>query len=406
MIDKQHLTFKIKDMQNLSKSRSALIIDTVVDTKKIMVSIKNSFTIRKDRINKSGLVPVYLNLTQAGKRKRIHLEIYVKPKDWNQKKSRTYKDDAANLMLDEIESSITNLKTDFYLQKKTLTIDQLVYEMKRNYSRIDFLEFMKENLEAENTTLSSGTYRRYYAVYRKLKKRYDKILFSDFNREKFDKIKQDLSKINKESTVESNLKCIKKYLRLAKSYDIRLALNPDHIKIKKAITHRKALNADEVEILHDYYDSKFINKQNRLALGYFLFSCYTGLRYSDVIDIERNDITDSIELITKKNKKHLKIKLNNKALSTLKNKDLFVEKLSNQKINKRLKNMLVELDIKKKISFHCARNTFATNYIKLGGNVVVLKDILSHSSIKTTMVYVKMADKDFEKNMDILDKLF
>ena len=55
--------------------------------------------------------------------------------------------------------------------------------------------------------------------------------------------------------------------------------------------------------------------------------------------------------------------------------------------------------IKKNISPHSLRHTFATNFIKQGGNVMHLKEILGHSDISSTQIYITLALRDVEKAM-------
>lgn len=55
--------------------------------------------------------------------------------------------------------------------------------------------------------------------------------------------------------------------------------------------------------------------------------------------------------------------------------------------------------IKKNISPHSLRHTFATNFIKQGGNVMHLKEILGHESVSTSQIYITLALRDVEKAM-------
>ena len=48
--------------------------------------------------------------------------------------------------------------------------------------------------------------------------------------------------------------------------------------------------------------------------------------------------------------------------------------------------------INKHISFHCSRHTFATNCLNLGIKMPVIRDLLGHKDLKTTAIYVKVAD--------------
>ena len=56
--------------------------------------------------------------------------------------------------------------------------------------------------------------------------------------------------------------------------------------------------------------------------------------------------------------------------------------------------------INKDITPHTLRHTFATGFIRQGQNVMKLKDILGHSDISTTQIYVTLANKDIEEAMN------
>ena len=56
--------------------------------------------------------------------------------------------------------------------------------------------------------------------------------------------------------------------------------------------------------------------------------------------------------------------------------------------------------INKDITPHTLRHTFATTFIRQGQNVMKLKDILGHSDIITTQIYVTLANKDIEEAMN------
>lgn len=55
--------------------------------------------------------------------------------------------------------------------------------------------------------------------------------------------------------------------------------------------------------------------------------------------------------------------------------------------------------IKKNISPHSLRHTFATNFIKQGGNVIYLKEILGHESVSTSQIYITLALRDVKDAM-------
>jgi integrase/recombinase XerD len=63
----------------------------------------------------------------------------------------------------------------------------------------------------------------------------------------------------------------------------------------------------------------------------------------------------------------------------------------------RLKYYVRKVNIRKKISPHNLRHTFATHTLKQGVNIVTLKELLGHRSIMSTMVYIRMTMLDLRK---------
>ena len=89
---------------------SEMIFDTLVDTNKIYVSVKDKFVVR-NYTNAQGMSPVSLHLTGDNARERINLNINVNPKEWDLKKERliplSKNNQDINLILDNIKSKIT-----------------------------------------------------------------------------------------------------------------------------------------------------------------------------------------------------------------------------------------------------------------------------------------------------------
>ena len=103
---------------------SEAIFDTRVDTKKLFVSVKTKFVPRKYQ-NKEGLSLLYLHITGNQKRNRIPLDIYVSAKDFCKKEQRLKSTDGhskdINLIIDNLQSKITSIKTTYRLANKNWT---------------------------------------------------------------------------------------------------------------------------------------------------------------------------------------------------------------------------------------------------------------------------------------------
>jgi integrase len=133
------------------------------------------------------------------------------------------------------------------------------------------------------------------------------------------------------------------------------------------------------------------------------------LRWSDIINLDRQYVIANqfINFDVAKTKKRQTIAINQKALAVLKHcPEIFVHRPTDIHVNREIKKIARQLGIKKKISFHVARHTFATNFLRMGGNLVKLQMILGHSNIRETMIYVHIVEQEANDEMALMDKLF
>jgi len=150
----------------------------------------------------------------------------------------------------------------------------------------------------------------------------------------------------------------------------------------------------------------------------FVFSCYTGLAYIDVINLTPANISIGVDqgqwLITHRQKTDVivKVPLLPKALviiNTYKTnpKALHEGKLfpsiSNQRLNSYLKEVATLCGIEKELTFHCARHTFATT-VTLSNGVPIesVSKMLGHTKISTTQIYAKVIEKKLSDDMQLL----
>ena len=147
----------------------------------------------------------------------------------------------------------------------------------------------------------------------------------------------------------------------------------------------------------------------------FLFSCYTGLRWSDLKAITRNDIHSDangkyIDIIMVKTKQHLKVYVPQVALNLLphavdNNTPLFCLP-KNDYANERLALWIKDAGIKKKITYHCARHSNATVLLSSGIPIAVVAKQLGHLKIQTTEIYAKIMDEAQVGAANKMDELF
>ncbi|PRX52246.1 site-specific integrase [Salegentibacter salegens] len=152
----------------------------------------------------------------------------------------------------------------------------------------------------------------------------------------------------------------------------------------------------------------------------FVFCCYTGLSFSDVEKLSEDDIVTDI-----KGKQWIKTeRQKTKSLSSVPLLDIpkaLLEKYkdhpqvkigkvvlpvnSNQKYNAYLKEIATICGIKKNLTTHLARHTFATTVtLSKGVPIESVSKMLGHRSLKTTQIYAKVLDEKIEKDMEKLQE--
>jgi len=183
---------------------------------------------------------------------------------------------------------------------------------------------------------------------------------------------------------------------------------------------RETLTMDEIICLRDF---DFAERHLSETRDIFIFSCFTGYAYQEVYELSPDCIVTGMD----KNKWVVKIrqKTDEKEMVPLlpialdliekykadprciaKNKILPVH--TNQAYNRELKNVAKAAGIKKHLTTHIARHTFATT-VTLENDVPIesVSKMLGHRSIRTTQIYAKVSLKKLSNNMNELrSKLF
>lgn len=203
------------------------------------------------------------------------------------------------------------------------------------------------------------------------------------------------------------IKCIRKFLYAARRAGVFNGKNPfADFKLPKCRSTMVFLTKQEVADLRAAYDSG----KHADELRPFLFSCYTGLRFSDVASLEPTHIVDghvrkdAVKGNAQKQTR-LDVPLTRQALEVLAQGGLPLVRHTDQHINRTLKQAAASLGIKKRVTFHVARHSFATLFLEAGGSVEVLKELMGHSSLSVTMVYVHVGDVRKTSQMAMLERM-
>ena len=390
-------------LMNATLNPTKCIFDTRFDTKKIFVTTRNRFSLR-GYVDKSSKSLIYLDVSDQSNRIRLNTEIYIDARFWDQKKQRIKNSpncESLNLVLENIEARITTIKTSYMLQERFLDAKTLIEEFHSATPEFDFIAFFRHHMNLQS--FKKQTLKNQKTVLNKLEKFSKEIPFHKITTEFLQKYRK-FYKENAEITYNSDLKCIKKYLGIAQGKGIKLNINLKELKVNVTSNKTVYLEAEEMKTLLKYYYNEFINPSHLLPLGYFLFSCYTGLRISDVQERTRTEILeDSFQFSSVKTDNSQFMRLNNDARKMVEfNPELFIRKISDQKINVHLKAIAKTCKINKVVSMHVGRHTFATTFIRNKGDIYRLQNLLGHSNIRHTVKYVHLVNSEFLDDIDLI----
>jgi integrase/recombinase XerD len=368
--------------------------------------------IKDDYVRADGTSALYLQIFLNKEKKKIPCNISVKTVEFDKIKQRVksknpmYKD--FNLIIEKMLADINKIEVNYRLSNLTLNLSSLLNEFDNPTSRIDFIKFWEDEMIRQKEILKTDTYRQQMTMLNKTKDFKSPLYFYEINENYIQDLKVHCKKTlkNNDNTISSLLKSFKKYLHIANKKGIVTPVSFDDIKNKSFKGNRTFLSPDEIRSLNKYWESEFVNDTHKNILSMFLFSCFTGLRISDVTNLTRDNIIENTLAFTAvKTGKFQRISLNDSAKKYLDPKLIFKASYTGEYINRELKNIAKICGIRKVITYHVARHTFATNFLICGGRVENLQKILGHSKITDTMIYVHIVESITDIQIHNMDEI-
>ena len=219
------------------------------------------------------------------------------------------------------------------------------------------------------------------------------------------------------STVSHNISTLKSFY----SYFVKtgkISINPtDALKSPKLGTHLPTyLTEEEINLLLDIKVEDAFSARNK-ALLELMYG--TGLRISEVINLEfKNiDVEECIVRVMGKGSKERIVPINDYALNALNdylenyrpsmiktdiNNYLFLnnhgKQMTRQGVFKIIKKECLLKGIKKDVSPHTLRHTFATHLLQNGADLRIIQELLGHSDISTTQIYTHLSNDELHND--------
>ncbi|MGP1994056.1 tyrosine-type recombinase/integrase [Zobellia laminariae] len=428
-----------------------------------MIHIKRNLIFSLEKRKKEGKliidnVPIRLRVNYEGIRVDIQTGYRIDIVKWNEDKQEVkngsynksrQSSSSINSRLLELKVAIQDLFGEFESLDKIPTNEDIkqVAQTLKNKGKIQskdqiannltevFQKFVKENGRANNW--SNATFTKFSGVKKHLNSFKTNLSFNDFDEDGLTDYLIHLRVVGKmkNSTIKKQLGFLKWFLRWSfeKKYHTNDAYQGFRPKIKDSNKTVIFLTEEEKSkiISYEIPSTKTYLERVRDVL---LFTCYTGLRYSDVYNLRRSDLKPNhIEITTIKTSDNLIIEFNkhsraiiNKYAHIPYENDKALPVISNQKMNDYIKELgeLAKINTPVRLTHyignirtdevlpkhellgtHVGRRTFICSALAIGIPVQVVMKWTGHSDYKAMKPYIDVADKTKKNAMQKFDLL-
>lgn len=369
---------------------------------------------RKKQLRTDGKGLIQIEAYLERRRMYVSTHIYIYPSQWDDAKREICHHPHAeelNWMIAERMTELEGKEIALWKSGRNISLRGLREEVKNGIAP-QFLPFMAS--EIERGRIRESTRENRYTTYFLLKEYCEELTIGELTPYFVSKFESWMcTKGYHTNTIAKHLSHLRIYVNAAIQRGVMSEEeNPFH---KRRISHRPFththLTPFELEKLERLIlPPKALHLQK--TLDAFLFCCYTGLRYSDFVQLTAANIqrgTTHTWINTESQKTGASISLpidllfEGKALALLNrysdNMDAFFHLPSNSTVDKRLQRIAQHAGIRKHFSFHSARHTNATLLLMQGVNVTTVQRLLGHKNVKTTMNYCEVINQTIIKEL-------
>lgn len=389
---------------------------------------RSTFYLRSNYVNKEGKTPIMLRIYLNNERMNIgSTGISILKSLWDHEKERLKGRGTdslnINLALDNIKTGLHHLFRKLEMSDD-LTLERIKSEYLGKQKEIDsIMSLFEKHLEDIGKQVSLSVTKATYQKYKVCLRHFRQFLSKRYSRQDMRLSEMSYQVIydfdiylrtevgQNSNTATKTLKTFKTVILLGRKLGV-LHHDPFHnYRFHLEPVNRGFLTDDEVvRIANKAIDIPRLE----LVRDIFIFSCFTGLAYIDVSNLTPDNIVtldDKQWIMTKRQKTHIetnvllleipKAIIAKYSHRTYRDGKLFPI-LSNQKTNAYLKEIADICCIKKNLTFHLARHTFATMSLSKGVPMESVSKMLGHTNIKTTQIYARITNKKIEKDMEQL----
>lgn len=370
----------------------------------IMENVSLRFIYDKNkRATSSKPTSLIVEVRQNGTNRAVYINTGIKlyPNQFSNKNGLVIKNhDKANMLMVKAKSIFNKVEAFAYSDECPSLQDVKNYNKSETYNK-NVLDFMRRELRERNPTESVL---EHHNILINALESYGKIrLFSDLTYKNIDGFDKHLRKtINSQPVLYKRHNAFKGYITKAIKLGICKSNPYDEFKYAKGKELKQPVFLTEEELSKILKYKPETDKLERVK-DLFVFQCYTGLAFADLMNFDKEWIVEDGEY---KIIKGFRTKTNTDFISLLlpeaeKVLDKYDElpKLSNQKYNDFLKVLQSGVGIKKTITSHVARHTYATYLLNKGVPIASVSKAIGHSSIKQTEHYARLLGKTVISDM-------
>lgn len=362
---------------------------------------------RKNKANAHHCGIIEIRVTYRRKMMYVSTGINVYPNQWDRRALMVYKRLDADVMNRKVKATMERIEKAVEIVKEQgeFSLDLLRAAMGERKGGDDPLKWIAEMIERRPLT---ETTKRHHRSTLKLVRSTG--LFKSWGDMNLSNIERYDEAVRKRVHAVATIACYHKQFRVYLGEAVRHGLLKDNpyrfFKIKRPddTASIRYLTEEERSLLEECKLEGALAKVRDL----WLFCSYTGLSYSDMAKLKREDIVKEngkMMIVDRRQKtaSQYKIVLLPKAIEILERYDWQLPTITNQKCNYFLKIIGPGAKLDKRLTMHMARHTFATWALSRGVRIEVVSKMLAHSDIKTTQLYAKVMQREVEKGYELLE---
>ena len=355
----------------------------------------------------NGSQSLYLDIYRFGKRTYEYLKMYLIPEtDYNARLQNQATMNAANAIKSKRIIELTNGEAGIETKERVYLLDWM-----KTYKENQAKRGKKDGYQISKTI----SILRDYAGERMLMDQIDKTFCQNYLDYLQTEYRSNKGKRVTNFTLHTYYRVLNGALNAAvraeiiKSNPFTKISNSDKIRLPES--KRSYMTIDEVRALID------TPMENEAIKDAYLFSCFCGLRISDIIRLQWKDVfVDGgqyrLSVSMQKTKEPIYLPLSSEALKWMPERgnktpeDKVSDLPSPNTINILIKPWAKAAGISKRFTFHTARHTFATMMLTLGADLYTTSKLLGHADVKMTQVYARIINKKKDDAVNLVNGLF